>query len=53
MLGVYPEGDRTVLATIEPAELLGLFGPAPAGAEAVASEVRKELVAIMEEVCQS
>jgi uncharacterized protein (DUF302 family) len=52
-ISVYPEGDRTVLATIEPAELLGLFGPAPAGAEAVASEVRKELVAIMEEVCQS
>lgn len=50
-ISVYSEGDRTVLATIEPAALLGLFGPGPAGAEAVAADVRRELVLIMDEVC--
>jgi uncharacterized protein (DUF302 family) len=51
-ISVYAEGDRTVLATIEPAELFDLFGPVASGAEAVATEVRKELVAIMDEVCR-
>jgi uncharacterized protein (DUF302 family) len=50
-ISVYAEGGRTVLATIEPASLLGLFGAPPAGAEAVAAQVRQELVTIMEEVC--
>ena len=52
-ISVYRDGDRTVLATIEPAELLGLFGPAPAGAETVATEVRHELIAIMDEACRN
>lgn len=50
-ISVYREGERTVLATIEPAALLGLFGAAPPGAEAVAAAVRKELVEIMDETC--
>lgn len=50
-ISVYADGDRTVLTTIEPAMLLGLFGPAPAGAEAVAADVRDELVKIMDETC--
>lgn len=50
-ISVYPENGRTVLATIEPAALLGLFGPASEGAAAVAADVRKELVAIMDETC--
>ena len=52
-ISVYPEDGRTVLATIEPAALLGLFGPATAGAEAVAADVRNELVQIMDETCQA
>lgn len=50
-ISVYREGDRTVLATIEPTALLGLFGPAAPGAESVAAAVRKELVEIMDEAC--
>ncbi len=50
-ISVYPDGNRTVLATIEPAALMGLFGPAPAGAEVVAAQVRQELIQIMDEVC--
>ena len=50
-ISVYRDGDRTILATIEPKVLLGLFGPPPAGAEAVATEVRNTLVQIMEEAC--
>lgn len=50
-ISVFREGDHTVLATIEPAALLGLFGAAPEGAAAVAAAVRKELVGIMEEAC--
>ena len=51
-ISVYPEDGRTVVATIEPAALLGLFGRAPSGAEAVAADVRKELILIMDETCQ-
>lgn len=50
-ISVYREGDRTVLATIEPEALLSLFGAPPEGGENVAAAVRKELVAIMEETC--
>jgi len=52
-ISAYSEGDRTVLATIEPAALLGLFGPAPAGADEVAASVRNDLIAIMEEACRA
>src|SRR5689334_5679774 len=48
-ISAFVDGGRTVLATIEPAALLGLFGPPPPGAGAIAEEVRKELVAIMDE----
>lgn len=51
-ISVYREGERTVLATIEPKVLLALFGAAPVGADAVAAEVRSELVRIMDAVCQ-
>ena len=50
-ISVYEEKGRTVLATIEPAALLGLFGAPPPGAEKIAEEVRTALVAIMEETC--
>ena len=50
-ISVYSDGGRTVLATIEPTALLGLFSSAPAGAQAIASEVRTELVAIKDETC--
>jgi uncharacterized protein (DUF302 family) len=50
-ISVFTEGDRTVLSTIEPAALLGLFGSTSSGAAAIAEEVRKDLVAIMDETC--
>ena len=50
-ISVYSDGGRTVLATIEPSALLGLFSSAPVGAQAIAAEVRTELVAIMDETC--
>lgn len=50
-ISVYSEAERTVLATLEPAALLSLFGTPPAGTETVAAAVRRELVQIMDEVC--
>jgi uncharacterized protein (DUF302 family) len=50
-ISLYSDGARTVLATIEPAALLGLFGRSDGGAEKVAAEVRNELVQIMDEAC--
>lgn len=52
-ISLYVEGARTVLATIEPAALLGLFGPGSGDGEKIADEVRNELVQIMEEACGS
>lgn len=52
-ISVYAERGQTVLTTIEPAALLGMFGPTQPGAEAVAADVRRELVAIMDETCQA
>jgi len=51
-ISIYAENGRTMLATIEPAALLGLFGAASPGAEQIANEVRTALVAIMEETCE-
>ena len=48
-ISLYPEGAKTMLATIEPAALLGLFGPPGGDAEKIAAEVRSELVQIMDE----
>jgi uncharacterized protein (DUF302 family) len=52
-ISLYAEGARTVLATIDPDALLGLFGPSNEGAEQIAAEVRNELVQIMDEACTS
>lgn len=52
-ISLYPEGGGTVLATIDPAALLGLFGAPAAGAENIAADVRQELVRIMEEACHA
>lgn len=51
-ISLYPDGVRTVLATIDPEALLGLFGPSNGGAERIAAEVRNELIAIMDEASQ-
>lgn len=51
-VSVFSEDGRTVLATIDPTALLGLFGASEAGGSAIADEVRQELVAIMEETCR-
>lgn len=48
-ISVYAEKDRTVLATIKPSALLGLFGAA--GEESIARDVETSLVRIMEETC--
>ena len=50
-ISAYAEDGRTVLVTIEPASLLGLFGIHSDAATDVAREVRESLVAIMEEAC--
>lgn len=50
-ISVYTEGAQTVLATIEPRSLLGLFGGASSDAARVADEVKTSLVAIMDETC--
>lgn len=50
-ISLYPDGPGTVLATIDPAALLGLFGSTGDGAEKIAAEVRDELVAIMDQAC--
>ena len=49
-ISVYEEGGRTVLATIKPTALLGLFG-APEAA-AIAQEVEDVMTRIMEETAQ-
>lgn len=51
-ISVFSEGGETVLATIDPTALLGLFGPAEVGGTEIASEVKRELIAIMEETCR-
>lgn len=48
-ISAYVENGRTVLATIKPAALLGLFGGAEG--EQIAREVETSLVRIMEESC--
>ena len=50
-ISVYSEGTDTVLATIDPTALIGLFGDAPAGAKSLAADVQHELVMIMDESC--
>lgn len=48
-ISVYSENGHTVLATIKPAALLGLYSAA--GGEAIAGEVEASLVRIMDETC--
>jgi uncharacterized protein (DUF302 family) len=48
-ISAYTENGRTVLATIKPSSLLGLFGAA--GGEGIAREVETSLVRIMDEAC--
>lgn len=48
-ISVFAENGRTVLATIKPAALLGLYGGT--GGETIASEVEDALVRIMDEAC--
>ena len=50
-ISVYADAGQTVLASIEPSILLGIFGPGSADAEAIAAEVRISLIAIMDETC--
>ncbi len=52
-ISAYVEGGKTVLVTIEPSSLLGLFGGSSSDAADVAREVRVSLVAIMDEACAS
>jgi len=48
-ISAYTENGRTVLATIKPAALLGLYGGA--SGETIAREVEDSLVRIMDEAC--
>jgi uncharacterized protein (DUF302 family) len=50
-ISAYTENGRTVLGTIKPAALLGLFGGTDG--EEIAREVETSLVRIMEEACAS
>ena len=50
-ISVYQEDGRTVLATIKPSALLGLFGSSGGGG--IAAEVELSLVEIMDETCAS
>jgi len=50
-ISVYEENGRTVLATIKPSSMLGMFH-AP-GAAATAQEVEDTLVRIMDETCRA
>jgi uncharacterized protein (DUF302 family) len=50
-ISVYEDGGRTLLATIRPSALLGLFGAE--GGEAIARDVEASLVKIMEESAQA
>jgi uncharacterized protein (DUF302 family) len=49
-ISLYEEGGRTVLATIRPTAMLGMFRAA--GAAATAQEVEDALVRIMDETCR-
>ena len=49
-ISVYVEDGKTVLATIEPTALLGLFPPSSEGRR-IAEEVRASLLAIMDDSC--
>ena|SRR5687767_5193784 len=51
-ISLYPEGARTVLATIDPSALLGLFGSTGGGVSTIAADVRNELIVIMDEACE-
>ncbi len=48
-IAVYQEAGDTVLATIKPTTLLGLFGAG--GAAGIAAEVERSIVAIMDDAC--
>lgn len=48
-ISAYTENGRTVLATLKPAALLGLYGGT--GGETIAREVEDSLVRIMDETC--
>jgi len=48
-ISAYTENGRTVLGTIKPAALLGLFGGTDG--DEIAREVETSLVRIMEEAC--
>jgi len=50
-ISVYADAGKTILASIEPSVLLGIFGPGSPAAEAIAAEVRTSLLAIMDETC--
>ena len=50
-ISVYAEAGQTVLASIDPTALLGLFSPASAESETISDEVRTSLLAIMDDVC--
>jgi uncharacterized protein (DUF302 family) len=50
-ISVYTKEGRTMLATIHPASLLGLFGESTSQARGIAAEVERSLVAIMDEAC--
>ena len=50
-ISVYEDGGRTVLSTIEPRSLLGLFGGSAPAAAQIADEVKSSLLAIMDETC--
>jgi uncharacterized protein (DUF302 family) len=50
-ISVYEQDGRTVLATIDPDVLLELFGAASDASAAVAADVRKGLLAILDELC--
>lgn len=50
-IAVYQDGAETVLATLKPTMLLGLFGTEPA--RGAAAEVERVITEIMDGVCQT